>query len=171
MLDHYFLHFYTILRFVDESTAFDYDEEGKDNLQYAHVQKYHYASVLRATLSRYELVLLYYNGLSNFGREKLKPLLKKYAMLNNLNWYLLTLTLENRKLCNISEDKTPRRYLQENGLTGTDFEFYLADEEENSENQYKLSAFCTNKQEKERLMKMIEVRDVYMKNANGIKID
>lgn len=38
----------------------------------------------RALLSRYELVWLYYNGLSVYGEEKLKPLIERYAMLKNL---------------------------------------------------------------------------------------
>ena len=51
-------------------------------------EKYEYTSMLRATLSRYELVWLYYNGLS-YGKEKLKPLIERYAMLNNLRDDLL----------------------------------------------------------------------------------
>ena len=38
--------------------------------------------------SRYELVWLYYNGLS-YGVQKLKPLIERYAMLNNLRKELL----------------------------------------------------------------------------------
>lgn len=75
--DHYFRLFYRILKFVHESKVIsDYDE------------KYEYTAMLRAMLSRYELVWLYYNGLS-YGAQKLKPLIERYAMLNNLRSELL----------------------------------------------------------------------------------
>lgn len=76
--DHYFRLLYRILKFVDESKLItDFDE------------KYEYTAMLRAMLSRYELVWLYYNGLSPYGEEKLKPLIERYAMLNNLRRELL----------------------------------------------------------------------------------
>ena len=75
--DHYFRLLYRILKFVDESKVIiNYD------------QKYEYTAMLRAMLSRYELVWLYYNGLS-YGAQKLKPLIERYAMLNNLRSELL----------------------------------------------------------------------------------
>ena len=37
-----------------------------------------------------ELVWIYYNGLSEYGEEKLKPLLERYAMLKNLRSELLS---------------------------------------------------------------------------------
>lgn len=70
-LDHYFRYLYRILKFIDQSDLID------DNL------KYRYSSILRAQLSEYELVLIYYNGLSSKGK-KLKPLLEKYSILKNL---------------------------------------------------------------------------------------
>ena len=71
--DHYFRLFYRILKFVKDSPLItDYTEE------------YEYTAMLRAILSRYELVWIYYNGLSNYGNEKLKPLIERYAMLKNL---------------------------------------------------------------------------------------
>ena len=51
-------------------------------------EKYEYVATLRAMLSRYELVWLYYNGLS-YGSKKFKPLIERYAMLNNLRKELL----------------------------------------------------------------------------------
>lgn len=76
--DHYFRLLYRILKFVNESKVItDYDE------------KYEYTAILRAMLSRYELVWLYYNGLSDYGVEKLKPLIERYAMLKNLRKDLL----------------------------------------------------------------------------------
>lgn len=75
--DHYFRLLYRILKFVNDSKVIsDFDE------------KYEYTAMLRAMLSRYELVWLYYNGLS-YGAQKLKPLIERYAMLNNLRPELL----------------------------------------------------------------------------------
>lgn len=71
-LDHYFRYFYRILRYIDGSTMID-DK-----------QKYRYASLLRAHMSSYELLIMHYNGLSAVGRKKLKPLLEKYSMLKNV---------------------------------------------------------------------------------------
>lgn len=71
-LNHYFRYLYHILKYIDTSRIIT-DE-----------QKYEYASILRAHLSTYELILLFYNGLSSNGRDKMKPLMEKYAMLNNL---------------------------------------------------------------------------------------
>lgn len=76
--DHYFRLLYRILKFVRDTpliTSFD--------------DEYEYTSMLRAMLSRYELVWLYYNGLSEYGYEKLKPLIERYAMLKNLRRDLL----------------------------------------------------------------------------------
>ena len=41
---------------------------------------------MRATLSAYELVMIYYNG---FSHPRFKKLIEKYAILNNLQWNLL----------------------------------------------------------------------------------
>lgn len=78
IFDHYFRLLYRILKFVkDTSLITEFDGE------------YEYTSMLRAILSRYELVWLYYNGLSSYGNEKLKPLIERYAMLKNLREDLL----------------------------------------------------------------------------------
>lgn len=75
--DHYFRFLYRILNFVKLSPLVtDFEEE------------YEYTCMLRAMLSRYELVWLYYNGLF-YGKDKLKPLIERYAMLNNLRGELL----------------------------------------------------------------------------------
>lgn len=70
--DHYFRLLYRILKFVEKT-----DLIGKDNDK----EKYVYTSMIRAMLSRYELVWLYYNGLSVYGNKKLKPLIEKFCML------------------------------------------------------------------------------------------
>lgn len=72
VFDHYFRYLYRILKFIDETELID------DN------QKYRYSSIFRAQLSEFELVLIYYNGLSHVGKGKLKPLLEKYSILKNI---------------------------------------------------------------------------------------
>jgi len=49
--DHYFRHLYKIIQFVDEQ-------------EFEFAEAYKYISLLRGTLSRYELVWIYYNSLS-----------------------------------------------------------------------------------------------------------
>lgn len=77
ILDHYFRHFYQILKFIDTSNLV------------GETDKCQYASMLRATLSRYELVWLFYNGLSEKGKTKLKAMIEKYALLKDLRKELL----------------------------------------------------------------------------------
>ena len=79
IFDHYFRLLYRILKFVNDTSLINNFED-----------KYTYTSMLRAILSRYELVWLYYNGLSEYGNEKLKPLIERYAMLKNIREDLLT---------------------------------------------------------------------------------
>jgi len=73
-MGHYFRNLYHIVRFVDESDIVD---------------KQRYARFVRAQLSSRELILLFYNCLSEFGREKFKPLIEKYALLKNMPFELL----------------------------------------------------------------------------------
>ncbi|MCC8070741.1 MAG: putative phage abortive infection protein [Bacteroidales bacterium] len=73
LFDHYFRMLYRILKYTDETP-----------LLATPAERYQYTSILRSQLSRYELIWLYYNGLSVFGLEKLKPLLEKYSMLKNI---------------------------------------------------------------------------------------
>ena len=51
-------------------------------------KKKDYTGILRAQLSSYELALLFYNALHPMG-AKVKPLVERYAMLENLNVGLL----------------------------------------------------------------------------------
>ena len=78
LFDHYFRLLYRILKFVRDTPLVNSFEE-----------EYEYTSMLRAVLSRYELVWLYYNGLSEYGEEKFKPLIERYAMLKSLREDLL----------------------------------------------------------------------------------
>ena len=83
-LDHYFRHLYRMVKFVDETKLLP------DNFD----ERYQYTSMIRATLSRYELVWLFYNGLSENGVEKFKPLIEKYALLRGLRLDMLAIPEE-----------------------------------------------------------------------------
>ena len=73
-LGHYFRNLYHIIKFVDESEISN---------------KKRYTNFVRAQLSSYELVLLFYNCLSNFGIEKFNPLLIRYSLLKNMGQELI----------------------------------------------------------------------------------
>ena len=73
-LGHYFRHLYHIFKFIDRSDELD---------------KYMYTSIVRAQLSNDELCLLFYNCLSNYGKEKFLPLVEKYKLLKNIDKYSL----------------------------------------------------------------------------------
>lgn len=134
--DHYFRLLYRILKFVEKT---DLIGKGKDNDK----EKYVYTSMIRAMLSRYELVWLYYNGLSSYGNQKLKPLIEKFCMLKNLRTELLCYSndsdMELRRLGLTSEG------LRANCFSGTDYENFLTDED-NCRAQYNLKAFYTKEE-------------------------
>lgn len=75
--DHYFRHLYRIYKYVDSSDLI------------AEEERYNYACIIRSQLSDYELVMLFYNCLTENGREKFKPLIEKYTAFNNLRDELL----------------------------------------------------------------------------------
>ncbi|MCM1142514.1 MAG: putative phage abortive infection protein, partial [Muribaculum sp.] len=81
--DHYFRHLYRIFKFVAESPLIVKEED-----------RYEYASMARGQLSRYELIWLYYNGLSSYGRDKFKPLIERFAILKNLRDEMLVQDLK-----------------------------------------------------------------------------
>lgn len=70
-LGHYFRTIYNIIKIIDNST-----------LSYA--EKKVYTNIIRSQLSKFELGLLVYNCLSNYGKEKLLPLVIKYDMLKHI---------------------------------------------------------------------------------------
>lgn len=69
-LGHYFRNLYHVFKFINNS---DIKDKGR------------YASMVRAQLSNDELILLFYNSISAFGREKFKPLIEDYHLLKNMN--------------------------------------------------------------------------------------
>lgn len=73
-LGHYFRSLYNMVKFVDTSPAHD---------------KHLYTNLIRAQLSDQELVVLFYNCLSDLGSSKFKPLVEKYALLKNMSFDLL----------------------------------------------------------------------------------
>ena len=75
-LSHYFRNLYHVIKFIAESQL---DEK----------QKKRFASLARAQVSTHELTLLYYNCLADYGREKFKPLVEKYTLLESIDHELL----------------------------------------------------------------------------------
>jgi len=69
---HYFRTFYTIVRIIDEQAPTRAEAE-------------RLVALLTCRLSRYELLLLHYNGASELGSRKLKPLISKYGILENMD--------------------------------------------------------------------------------------
>lgn len=69
-ISHYFRIVYSILKFISNSDISD---------------KKLYANLLRAQLSKYELLLLFYNNISDFGVDKFFPLLIEFDILQHLN--------------------------------------------------------------------------------------
>jgi hypothetical protein len=78
-LDHYFRHLYRIFKYVYDSRALlkNFDQE------------YKYTSIIRAQLSDYELILLFYNCLSKNGKDRFKKYAERYALFNNIRNELL----------------------------------------------------------------------------------
>ena len=111
-LDHYFRHLYRIFKYIDDAD---------ENIVGAH-KKYEYACIVRASLSQYELIMLFYNG---FYHQKFKKLIEKYAILNNLRCGLLASDRDRK----IYSSKFSQGYS------------YQEDEGRNMEMEYKKSAF------------------------------
>jgi len=78
---HYFRNLYRIIKLVDTSDFITSQSESKEII---FEKKYSYTSIARAQLSDYELLWLFYNGLSKHGSKKFKPLIERYALLKNI---------------------------------------------------------------------------------------
>ena len=74
IFDSYFRHLYRIFKYIDESQLIDDTE------------RYSYSCIVRAQLSEYELLLLFYNALTIDDNRiyKFKNLIEKYAIFNNI---------------------------------------------------------------------------------------
>jgi len=71
-LHHYFRFLYHMLKFIKQS-------------EISESKKFKYSSILRATLSAYELVLIFYNGLHDNGNTHFKPLIEEFSFLKNID--------------------------------------------------------------------------------------
>ena len=111
-MDHYMRHLYRIFRFINDAN------------EISDVKKREYAEIVRATLSPYELVFLYYIG---FSHPRFKVLIEKYTLLNNLRPFLLAASGER--------DLVAKKF--ENDYT------YEMDIDET--NEYRKTAFKKNK--------------------------
>jgi len=122
--DHYFRHLFQILELVDDQ-GFNTDDS------------YKYVSLLRSTISRYEMIWIYYHALQPENR-KYKELIEKYSFLEGIRWHLLALSVEAEHPYDgfwmIEEN------LEKDGFSRGDFEFYLTDNPHNLDKYY-LTAF------------------------------
>ena len=88
IFDNYFRHLYRMFKYIDVSPLID-DEE-----------RYGYACIVRAQLSDYELLMLFYNALNvnDSGGLKFKHIIEKYAVFNNIREDMLAREHEDYKL-------------------------------------------------------------------------
>jgi hypothetical protein len=70
-LGHYFRLLYTIVKFVKETPEIK--------------NKRFYTNIIRAQLSSAEVLLIFYNCLSQFGSEKFKPLVEEFSLLKTIS--------------------------------------------------------------------------------------
>lgn len=96
-LGHYYRHMYQILKFVDRSDEIEA------------FQKFKYINLLRALLSSYELVLLFYNCLGDYGEDDFLPLVIRYSFLKNLDWDLLIVRTHAEAIDEIAFASSKRR--------------------------------------------------------------
>lgn len=122
-LDHYFRFLYRILKYIDDSQ--------KKIPEMTLSKRYEYTSIVRATLSQYELVLLFYNCLSTNGNKQFKLLIERYAIFNNLRVELLAKPSEQNLYASKFKDS------------------YLASQDKNRymSNEYKKGAFVFDENE------------------------
>lgn len=143
--DHYFRHLYTIIKFVHNTKFLTWEE------------KYKYTSIVRATLSRYELVWIYYNCILGAGLEKFKPLVEEYALLKNMREDLLALSKENKEILN-TKNKISSAKKQ---FSGTDYEFCLSKEKGKETGKFYIGAFY-NKKELHKGYELINKWDAFL---------
>jgi hypothetical protein len=68
----YFRTLYHVFKFIDEDRVLIEDD------------KIEYANIARAQLSKYELLMMFYNCLTDYG-TKFKPLIERYGLLKHIN--------------------------------------------------------------------------------------
>ncbi len=149
--DHYFTHLYKILQFVDSQP-------------FSHEEAYRYVTFLRGTLSRYELVWIYYDALQP-KNNKMKKLIERYSLLNNLRTSLLSLTPEASsffKEHGLSVDELKKR-----DFSGKDFEYYLTSDR-NESTKYYLTAFLKESREEIALALLARWRSFLEQKSNNL---
>lgn len=114
-LDHYFRYAYRILKYIDSSKLIN------------DAEKMEYASVFRAQLSCYELLILFINGI-DMDNNKFKNLIERYCLFNNLRAEMLPDTANFYGLYGPKIDSE----------NGREREGYA----ENAEHEYAIGAFC-----------------------------
>ena len=120
------------------------------------IKKYlEYKDNTERTLSRFELVWLYYNSLYGTGKSKFKPLIEKYALFKNLRDEFLT----------ISKDVIEKDYFRKYQMIIDDYQNYLTTDK-NDKSKYYIGAFY-NSRDKESFLKAIED----FKNSPAAKLD
>lgn len=144
--DHYFRHLYRILKYIDGNNELSFEE------------KYKYVGDVRGTLSRYELVWIYYNLLSNVKFEGFKRMVEDYSLLKNLNEDFLAFSKENEQIVK----KKGASHFVNAGFSGTDYEFFVTDVRDDKQRFY-IGAFYN----KEDLDEGLNLVKGYMKTING----
>lgn len=148
--DHYFRHLYKIVQFVDSQMTLSFEE------------KYRYLSFMRGTLSRYELVWLYYNALyPDF--YKFKALIEKYSLLKAVRSDLLTITKEAAAF--YEQHGISRGVIKATGYGIDDFAYYLTDNPEEPF-KYMVSAFWNTEDRQSGLEYLANWRG-FVKKASG----
>lgn len=79
---HYFRNLYRMIKIVDQ-TDFFYDNSKVSEKEIFEI-KYKYTSIIRAQISDYELLWLFYNCLSINGKHKFKHYVERYSLLKNM---------------------------------------------------------------------------------------
>ena len=143
--DHYFRHLYRILKFVDTQ-------------KFARDEAYKYTSLLRGTLSRYELVWIYYNSLYN-ENVKFRRLIEKFGILKNIRRDLLTISKEYLDL--LHEKGLSPQSVQEKGFWATDYEYYLTERQDDPD-YFFVGAFCNPEGVNSELKRLEEWREMML---------
>lgn len=79
---HYFRNLYRMIKLVDQ-TDFFYNSSKVSIIEIFEI-KYRYTCIIRAQISDYELLWLFYNCLSKNGNEKFKPYIEQYSFFKNI---------------------------------------------------------------------------------------
>lgn len=153
LFDHYFRHLYQIMKLIDNSSLL---ETSNDVIK----ERYKYTSILRATLSPYELIWLFYNCISLYGNQKFKPLIEKYSLLKNIREDLLETSMECLKY------RSDQCIIDKNDYPQNDYDFYSSSEK-GQKNKYFLSAFYNKEDLTEAIQRKIEQESFRQRQTNN----